>query len=51
MLSKDGREHVVGFYLPKEPVGLEGTGSGLHGLDVVARENSRVLATAESTSR
>ena len=44
MVSVDGREQVVGFYLAGEPLGLEGFGSGVHGHDVVALEDSRLRA-------
>jgi len=42
MMAVDGREQVVAFYLPGEPVGAEGIGSRMNDHDVVALEDSRV---------
>jgi CRP/FNR family transcriptional regulator, anaerobic regulatory protein len=40
--SEDGREHVIGFQMAGELLGLDGIGSGLHACDAVALEDSHV---------
>jgi CRP/FNR family transcriptional regulator, anaerobic regulatory protein len=44
MVAADGREQVVAFYLPGEPLGLDAIASGMHCHDVLALEESRLRA-------
>jgi len=40
VLLRDGRDHVTGFHMPGEVVGLDGIGGGRHACDMVALEES-----------
>ncbi len=40
--SEDGRQQVTGFQMAGELLGLDGIGTGLHGVDAVALEDSQV---------
>ena len=42
LLSSDGTEHVTGFVLSAELLGLDGMGSGRHHIDAVALEDAQV---------
>lgn len=42
VLLRDGRDHVTGFHMPGEIVGLDGIGTGRHACDMVALEDSMV---------
>jgi len=44
--TADGREHVTGFQMAGELLGLDGVGSGLHTCDAVALEASQVCTIA-----
>ncbi|RZU02577.1 helix-turn-helix domain-containing protein [Rivibacter subsaxonicus] len=40
--SEDGRDQVTGFQMAGELLGLDGIGTGVHGVDAVALEDSQV---------
>ncbi|MBU9124543.1 helix-turn-helix domain-containing protein [Burkholderia multivorans] len=42
MMHRDGREHVTGFQIAGETLGLDGIGSGQHCCDAIALEDSVV---------
>jgi CRP/FNR family transcriptional regulator, anaerobic regulatory protein len=42
VLAEDGRDQIIGFYMPAEIMGMDGIGTGRHACDVVALENSEV---------
>lgn len=42
VLLRDGRDHVTGFHMPGEIIGLDGIGGGRHACDMVALEDSMV---------
>ncbi|XUW90517.1 helix-turn-helix domain-containing protein [Burkholderia sp. M6-3] len=42
VIHRDGQEHVTGFHLAGDVLGLDGVGSGRHGMDAVAIEDSNV---------
>lgn len=44
--SQDGHEHVTGFHMAGEVVGLEGLSREWHTADVVAREDTEVFLLA-----
>ena len=43
-VTEDGTEHVLGFHLPGELVGLDALASGRHGVEAVALADSHVCA-------
>ncbi len=42
VMHRDGREHVTGFQIPGEALGLDGVGAGQHSCDAIALEDSAV---------
>lgn len=48
-LTEDGQEHVLGFHLPGELVGLDLLATGAHCVDAVALTDSHVCAVPLST--
>jgi len=42
VMHRDGREHVTGFQIPGEALGLDGIGTGQHNGDAIALEDSVV---------
>ena len=42
MLLEDGREQVAGYHMPGEIIGLDGVGTGHHGTEAIALEDSEV---------
>jgi CRP/FNR family transcriptional regulator len=42
VMHRDGREHVTGFQIPGEALGLDGIGAGQHSCDAIALEDSAV---------
>ncbi|WP_395069157.1 helix-turn-helix domain-containing protein [Paraburkholderia silvatlantica] len=42
VMHRDGREQVIGFQIPGEPLGLDGVCSGTHSCDAIALEDSTV---------
>jgi CRP/FNR family transcriptional regulator len=41
-VSQEGRPKITGFYLPGDPMGLEGIGEGTYAFDAIALEDSEV---------
>ena len=46
VLLEDGRDQVTGFHMAGEILGLDGIGTGVHGTDVIALEDSEVCVIA-----
>lgn len=42
MLNENGEEHITGFYLPGDIIGIDGVSSGQHATSVVALETTSV---------
>ena len=42
VMHRDGREHVTGFQIPGEALGLDGVGAAHHSCDAIALEDSAV---------
>lgn len=42
VMHRDGREHITGFQIPGDPLGLDGVSSGSHNCEAVALEDSTV---------